>query len=125
MAWDRHFALQYYRARRHLFENRMDSIQTRRGCQHCGHESPAAWCFDFHHLRDKAFPLHNAANFSWSKVVAELEKCAVLCVMCHRYVHIFGPNKELRPLRLRPHERQNPSTFAQIKDYLKNFTKNP
>ena len=45
--------------------------------------------FDFHHLRDKEFNLSgiNIANRKWSEVKKELDKCELLCALCHRLEH--------------------------------------
>ena len=58
-------------------------------CAGCGRDGPAA-LFEFHH-RDAAkkdFGLSESGiPHRWEKVVAELEKCVMLCANCHREVH--------------------------------------
>lgn len=45
--------------------------------------------YDFHHLRDKKFNLNglNMANKKWVLVKEELDKCELLCALCHRLEH--------------------------------------
>ncbi len=58
-------------------------------CSKCGFEGHPA-LFDFHH-RD---PIEKESDWSsmkkrnWDKIVIELEKCDLLCCMCHRMQHI-------------------------------------
>ena len=52
-------------------------------CIDCGETDPVVLEFD--HLRDKAFNVSWAIdNVAWLKVVAEIEKCEVVCANCHR-----------------------------------------
>lgn len=57
-------------------------------CIKCGwNKHPAG--FDFHH-RDpgtKDFQISSKANMSWKVVRAELDKCDLLCALCHRLLH--------------------------------------
>jgi hypothetical protein len=58
-------------------------------CFECERTGPAA-LFDFHHMdaKDKAFGIgQDGIPRSWDKVVAELEKCVMLCANCHREAH--------------------------------------
>lgn len=54
-------------------------------CADCGQQYPS-YVMDFDHLRDKSFSIGNAAQRGWSKikVLAEIEKCEVVCSNCHR-----------------------------------------
>lgn len=57
------------------------------GCSVCAEQCIP--CIDLHH-RDpstKLFSISNGQNVSTSRLIAELEKCAVLCANCHRKVH--------------------------------------
>lgn len=59
-------------------------------CCICGYaRSPNA--LEFHHLdpsiKDFSFGSIRAEPKSWSKIVAELKKCVMLCANCHREVH--------------------------------------
>ncbi len=46
-------------------------------------------CFDFHHRdpNQKEFCLKSLSSKSWSRVLLELEKCNLLCAICHRLEH--------------------------------------
>ncbi len=52
-------------------------------CVDCGETDPVVLEFD--HLRDKLFDIgQKLAVRSWTSVLAEIEKCEVVCVNCHR-----------------------------------------
>jgi hypothetical protein len=52
-------------------------------CVDCGESDPVVLEFD--HLRDKRTGITKViANGSWAKFLAEIEKCEVVCVNCHR-----------------------------------------
>lgn len=57
-------------------------------CERCGYnENPAG--LEFHH-RDpdaKEFQIGSVANKSWESVKTELDKCDLLCSICHRIEH--------------------------------------
>jgi hypothetical protein len=54
-----------------------------RPCVDCGERDPLVLEFD--HLRDKSFNIaHSLRNRSWQAVLAEIEKCEVVCANCHR-----------------------------------------
>ena len=53
-------------------------------CTDCGVQYDP-WVMDFDHLRDKKFDVSTAAqNLSKEVVLAEIEKCEVVCANCHR-----------------------------------------
>lgn len=56
-------------------------------CVNCG-ESEIC-CIDFHHTdpNEKEFGIAESMYRSWTKIVAELEKCIPLCANCHRKLH--------------------------------------
>lgn len=58
------------------------------GCSKCGYNKNYA-ALDFHHLRDKEFPLdsRNIGNRSLPSLLKELDKCILLCANCHREEH--------------------------------------
>lgn len=54
-----------------------------RPCADCGECDPLVLEFD--HLRDKSFNIaQGLRNHSWQAVLAEIEKCEVVCANCHR-----------------------------------------
>jgi len=58
-------------------------------CFGCGRDGLPS-IFDFHHrdAADKSFGIgQDGIPRRWDKVVAELEKCVMLCANCHREVH--------------------------------------
>jgi len=58
-------------------------------CFKCDASGPSA-IFDFHHTdaTDKRFGIgQDGIPRSWERVVAEFEKCVMLCATCHREVH--------------------------------------
>lgn len=58
-------------------------------CFGCGLEGPSA-VYDFHHwdAGEKEFGIsQDGIPRRWVDVVAELEKCVMLCANCHREVH--------------------------------------
>lgn len=58
------------------------------GCAICGESHPA--CLVFHHMDElgkKDFNIGMNIALSWDRIVAEVEKCQVLCANCHRKLH--------------------------------------
>src|SRR5262249_10558994 len=52
-------------------------------CTDCGERDPVILEFD--HLRDKSFAIGSKlTHMAWAKILAEIEKCEVVCVSCHR-----------------------------------------
>ena len=52
-------------------------------CVDCGETDPVVLEFD--HLRDKLFNIGQAlSRTKWSSILAEIEKCQVVCANCHR-----------------------------------------
>jgi hypothetical protein len=59
-------------------------------CEKCGYSynGSNAYAFDFHHLAPAKKDFLPASKFrKWEKVLAELEKCELLCAICHRSKH--------------------------------------
>ena len=55
----------------------------RHPCADCGEDDVLVLEFD--HLRDKSFSIPwGIRNRPWSLVLAEIEKCEVVCANCHR-----------------------------------------
>lgn len=56
-------------------------------CCVCG-RSDDACTYDFHHLRDKKMTISAAImQCGWNTIEAELQKCVLLCCLCHRKLH--------------------------------------
>lgn len=54
-----------------------------RGCSDCGERDPVILEFD--HLEEKSFSISDGIrNRNWASVLAEIEKCDVVCANCHR-----------------------------------------
>ncbi len=52
-------------------------------CCDCGETDPLVLEFD--HLRDKRFNIGSALPYrNWESILAEIEKCEVVCANCHR-----------------------------------------
>jgi len=65
-------------------------------CQRCGWSGDASG-FDFHH-RDpgqKDFAISSPNNHSWLTVKTEIDKCDLLCALCHRLEHKGHPSEKL------------------------------
>lgn len=66
----------------------LDKVKIAYGCQNpncpCQHPLPPC-CYDFHHIDPltKIFTIGGNAQ-AISKLVAEINKCTVLCAVCHR-----------------------------------------
>lgn len=57
-------------------------------CEQCGYNRNAAGLI-FHHTdpKTKEFGLGEGWNQSWKRVLTELEKCQLLCLICHAELH--------------------------------------
>lgn len=58
------------------------------GCARCAEKDPA--CLDFHHAHgEKEKEVSKGVEYGWSKekILAEIQKCEVLCANCHRKHH--------------------------------------
>lgn len=57
-------------------------------CKDCG-ATGSPWIFDFHHrdMESKEFSWGEFRTSNWAKLKAELEKCDLLCAVCHRLRH--------------------------------------
>ena len=74
--------------KKRLFEE-VALIKTSLGCKVCGYNK-SHYALDFHHRsrEDKADSVSRlASNGLRTKVLAEIEKCDVLCKNCHAEVH--------------------------------------
>jgi hypothetical protein len=78
--------------RKRRIELKIRAIQYKGGiCNDCGvtyQKLPyAAW--DFHHINphEKEFTWSKLKNCGWDGILAELDKCVLLCANCHRVRH--------------------------------------
>ena len=59
-----------------------------KSCKFCGES--ANCCLDFHHRneKDKTFTISQRVNdYSWERILEEIQKCDVVCCNCHRKLH--------------------------------------
>ena len=62
----------------------LSDLKVSRGCADCGYNAhPAALHFDHLPGHEKKFGLSRAAAWPWKDVLAEIEKCEVVCANCH------------------------------------------
>ena len=66
------------------------AYKSARACCVCGYnESPLA--LDFHHNNpDKEGAIGRMKTYKLSRIMAEVEKCIVVCACCHRRIHHDG-----------------------------------
>jgi hypothetical protein len=66
----------------------VNQIKIKKGCAKCGYNAhPAA--LDFNHVRgEKKFNVSQDVKVAKDKLLAEIDKCEVLCANCHR-VHTY------------------------------------
>ncbi len=62
----------------------IDSLKQDKPCLDCGGLLPP-FCMDFDHVRgEKRLPLSQMVTYSPEVIVAEIEKCDLVCACCHR-----------------------------------------
>jgi hypothetical protein len=72
----------YARARRERHHARVLAYLTSHPCMDCGENDPVVLEFD--HLHDKVANVSEMLSRSWAAILAEIEKCDVVCANCHR-----------------------------------------
>ena len=74
-------------------------------CRLCGYDRNFS-ALEFHHIDSKAklfsLDLRSLSNRKWALILAEAEKCMLLCSNCHKETH----NPECTPLDTDPSENQ-------------------
>jgi hypothetical protein len=72
------------RARGESHRRFLDAVKLTAGCADCGYAAhPAALHFDHRPGVDKVFNIGSARQFAMPTLVAEIEKCNVVCANCH------------------------------------------
>ena len=78
------------RSRRKNLKEKLDAYKRGLKCSHCPESDPD--CLQFHHrdpgLKDFAIGGMTRLGAEWSTVLAEIEKCLVLCANCHIKEHV-------------------------------------
>ncbi len=78
-------------------------------CEHCGLKSDLRTdivLFDFHHFSDaKDFEISKSIHISLPKLKRELDKCILLCALCHRKVHYCDPQDAIYEVAIK---KKNP-----------------
>lgn len=78
--------------RRLIYEYKKD-----KPCVDCNEIHPP-WAMDFDHIdpSEKEFNISNAARseLSWETILKEIEKCDLVCALCHRY-RTHGQKREV------------------------------
>ena len=92
------------KVRYHNHKNTIDDLKLEHGCEICGfgtHKYAKKWrkhvamMLEFDHI-DPATKLHNVcdmANYSWELIQAEIDKCRVICKVCH-CIHTGNQNRK-------------------------------
>lgn len=70
----------------------LNEVKSKHGCAKCG--EGRFYLLDFHHTdpNQKEFALSHSIqkNYSYTRIVAEVNKCIVLCSNCHREFHYLN-----------------------------------
>jgi hypothetical protein len=93
----------YYVAKRRRSAQNTAVVYKGKKCLVCGYQGPSL-VYDFHHLNpdEKNHDVNSMWTKSWNLLKEELDKCVMLCPICHR-LHHGGL------LDLSPHLPKNPS----------------
>lgn len=70
--------------------------KSERGCRDCGTTDHRV--LDLHHRNgtDKEAAVSQMLyRYSWKRIVAEMDKCDVLCANCHRIEHAADPGSDI------------------------------
>lgn len=71
-------------------QTKVTEYKKQKGCQKCGYNEHAV-ALDLHHIdsaeKENTIAIMTKSNMSWSKIKIEMDKCIVLCAICHRLEH--------------------------------------
>lgn len=69
---------------RELTSRKIRKIKIENGCKICGFNAHHT-ALQFHHRNpdSKKFRIGDCRNYSWNKILIEIEKCDILCGNCH------------------------------------------
>lgn len=68
-------------------------------CEDCGWKGNVAG-FDFHHMYDKKFGIGEKGCMPWNELQKEIDKCKLLCAICHRIKHSFAKSDIIQRIYL-------------------------
>ncbi len=68
--------------RYHKRAERISKYKEERPCTDCG-GFYKYWQMQFDHLRDKEFAIGKMFGMKWERILAEIEKCELVCANCH------------------------------------------
>lgn len=72
-------------ARRKERTDKLNAYKLSKGCIDCGYaENPVALDFDHRDPEQKIRKIAEMRNYSWKRILAELDKCDIRCANCHR-----------------------------------------
>lgn len=72
-------------ARRIEHLERLSLLKLEHGCMDCGYkEHPEALDFDHRPGTEKRFAISQSVGRKWNQLLAEIEKCDIVCANCHR-----------------------------------------
>ena len=86
-------------------------------CEVCGERDPVVLEFDHVDGERKAFEIGQALGYrNWQSILAEIEKCAVVCANCHRR-RTAARRGSIRALLARPHDADEESGRRESNPY--------
>ena len=77
----------YYRTRYKKRRERLHGIKRDAGCKKCGERDPLLLQFHHRNPAEKSFRISAALTRPWGVLLAEIAKCDVLCLSCHKAEH--------------------------------------